>query len=859
VTLSAASPAAIEAIVREQRLRSGDGRGRVIGVRAQPTWTAGPLTVDGELVRVVGCGSTLAVRAELVEQGDLSEWLVILTDRDVRDLGVDVVGRLARRRLHTLEPWMAVAASFSAQGVDPALRTVPELAAALLEHRPPAGYPPTAGAVLERDTAWLAFAQHVLGLSGIERDPQAAVLSWLSSNTAEVALAGVAPTLTESFWKWLGERAGAVAPFGLTLLTSGRGREATGLGLCARLLVDSRDAVTARVHGRFDHIVGMKLDDDATLLAIAEAAERSAQPADLARADAMVDELDAREIVYRSALIPSGLDGRLARAGVALLRAVDDPAALADAAEGLDFCRAHRESERLIHRLEAFEMAIKLVRYLAVPKDGDAVSLAEAASVYGANEAYVDLARRLVWRGETESSLVSAYGILDERLFEVREAANKRFAELLADWLDAGSTDRRILGVEDILAEVVAPLAAGRPLLLIVLDGMGWQTWLELAPDFERNGWDELIDEDVATRRIGIATVPSLTTYSRTSLLCGALRPGSQKDEKVGFPSALAPLDAVLFHKADLVPSGGSTVAPAVLEAISDSSKRVVGIVINEIDDALSGGLLSDRRFRISQMGPLSSCLDAALDAGRLCVVTADHGHVVDYEGTYSGAGGGAERWRTDTGHASDDEVVLSGRRVLADGGRVIAPWTERVRYTTGKSAGYHGGATPQEMLVPISVFAPRDAEVPGYRAAAPATPAWWDEDAPLPPLVSQRAPREATTLLDLSPPEPPWATQLFSSQLYATQRERFGRTAPDDERARRMLSCLAARGGRTTVAAIAQAIDAPEHRARGALAGLRRVLAVDGFDVLSVHEDDVTLDQGLLAQQFGFEQEQDA
>ena len=24
---------------------------------------------------------------------------------------------------------------------------------------------------------------------------------------------------------------------------------------------------------------------------------------------------------------------------------------------------------------------------------------------------------------------------------------------------------------------------------------MGWQTWLELAPDFDRNGWDEFIDE----------------------------------------------------------------------------------------------------------------------------------------------------------------------------------------------------------------------------------------------------------------------------------------------------------------------------------------------------------------------------
>ncbi len=239
MTAPAATPSALEAIVREQRQRSSDGRSRVVGVRAQPTWEAGPLTVDGESIRVVGCASALAVRAELAERDDPSEWLVILTDRDPRDLGVDVMSRLTRHRLHTLDAWLAVCVLFGARELDPALRAVPELAVALLEHRPPSGYPPTAGAVLDRDTAWLAFAQHVLGLVGIERDPQAAVLSWLSSSTAEVALAGAGTGVTQSFWPWLDERAGVVAPFGSALLTSGRGREATALGLCARLLLEA--------------------------------------------------------------------------------------------------------------------------------------------------------------------------------------------------------------------------------------------------------------------------------------------------------------------------------------------------------------------------------------------------------------------------------------------------------------------------------------------------------------------------------------------------------------------------------------------------------------------------------------------
>jgi hypothetical protein len=813
------------------------------------------LTVDGEAVRVVGCPSTLAVRAELVEHDDPSEWLVILTDRDERDLGVDVIGRLARRRLHTLEPWTAIAAFFGAQGVDPALRAVPELAAALLEHRPPSGYPRAAGAVLDSDTAWLAFCEYMVGLVGLERDPQAAVLTWLSSSTAEVALSGVTLSVREAFWQWLNERAGVVAPFGSKLLEAGRGRDAIALGLCARLFLHAEDNVTVRALGNFDQIVGLKLDDEASLTVIAEVAERSAQPDDLARAEAIVENLDAKEIVYRSAHIPSALDARFGRAGEALLHALDEPEAIARVVDALDLCRAHRESEHFAHRLEALEMATRLVRYLAVPRRDDVVSLADAASRYASNEAFVDLARRLVWRGETEPSLVSAYGTLDKRLFEMREGANQRFAKLLADWLEGGSSDERILGVEEILAEVVKPLASDQPVLLVVLDGMGWPTWLELAPDLDRSGWDELIDERVTSRRIGIATIPSLTTYSRTSLLCGALRAGSQKDEDAGFSAYLAPRKAALFHKAELVPAGGSVVAPAVLDAIGNTSLRVVGIVINEIDDALSGGLLSDRRFRVPQMGPLSSCLDAALDAGRVCVITGDHGHVVNYEGEYSNAGGGAERWRPATDAAHESEIVLSGRRVLAGGGRVIAPWTERVRYTTGKSAGYHGGATLQEMLVPVAVFAPRGAEVVGYRAAAPATPAWWDEDAPLPPLT-QPAPRSATTLLDISPSEPAWISHLLGSQLFATQRERFARTVPDDERVQRILSILAARGCRAPVAAIAQAIDAPEHQARRALAGVRRVLAVDGFDVLTVHDDDVTLDLERLNQQFGLDGE---
>jgi len=274
-----------------------------------------------------------------------------------------------------------------------------------------------------------------------------------------------------------------------------------------------------------------------------------------------------------------------------------------------------------------------------------------------------------------------------------------------------------------------------------------------------------------------------------------------------------------------------------------------VGVVINEIDDALSGGLLPDRRFRVAEIGPLMRVLEAAFDAGRVCIVTADHGHLVDYEGKYRSSEGRAERWRPATSAAEEGEILLSGRRVLAGDGKVVAPWTERVRYTTGRSAGYHGGATPQEMLVPVAVLVPRGSEVDGYRSVASGQPRWWDEGASLSAFDPVRG---LSSAFDAPPREPSWIAELLRSPLYLTQRERFGRTAPDDERVRRMLAHLAARGDRATVAGIAQTIDTPEHRARGALAGLRRVLAIDGFDVLTVSDEDVLLNRNVLVQQFG-------
>lgn len=853
MNLPAASRATIEALVRGQRLRDEQRPTRVIGVQARTDWI-GPASfaVDGESVRVVPCRSALEVRSQLAERDDPAEWLVLLTDRDERDLGRDVLVRLARRRLEPIDAWSAVAGSFGALGVETSLRRIPDLAGALLEHRPPTGYAPIVGTVLDRDTAWTAYADRVLGLAALDRDPAVGVLEWLSSGDAAVTLAAVSPQLADEWWEWLTERVGVIAPFARSLVTGGRSSDAIAFGLCARLLLGSNDVETARVHGRYEQLAGLKLDD-LSLAHVVDAAERACQPRDLVRGDALVDQLEAKALAVRSDLLPKGFALRLRAAGEALTAALTNPTELSGAVESLESCRQHRERNREPERLEALALAIRLARRLPLAGGGEPASLAEAATRFASDSSFVDHARERVMRGESEPTLIAAYQELDERLLALREAENSSFARLLADWLQGGSADPRILGVEQVIPSVIVPLATDAPVLLVVMDGMTWANWVDLSADLPRLGWDEIVSEQAASRLVGIATVPSATTYSRTSLLSGDLQVGVAKEETKGFAAAFAGKvsGATLFHKADLVPAGGGVVAPDVISAISDAKRRVVGIVINEIDDALAGGLQADRRFRIPEIGPLMTCLDAARSAGRVCVITADHGHVVEYNVTYRSTSGNAERWRPAADGAEEGEIVLAGRRVLAGNGTIVAPWTERVRYTSGKNAGYHGGATPQEMLVPVAVLAPRGKAISGWRTVGPSFPEWWDDDAP--PLASAPAVvRPAVTLLDPGASGPAWIDRLLATELYSTQRQRHARVAVDDDRARSILACIAGRGNRATTVAIAQALDLPEHRARGVISGLRRVLAVDGFDVLMIADDDVTLDQPLLLQQFG-------
>ena len=71
-----------------------------------------------------------------------------------------------------------------------------------------------------------------------------------------------------------------------------------------------------------------------------------------------------------------------------------------------------------------------------------------------------------------------------------------------------------------------------------------------------------------------------------------------------------------------------------------------------------------------------------------------------------------------------DREVVVEGPRVLTDSQRVVLAVDENIRYGA-RNAGYHGGATPAEAIVPVAVLV--SGQLPDWAVpVVGAEPSWW-------------------------------------------------------------------------------------------------------------------------------------
>lgn len=845
------------------------GHGRVHLVHLDGPWSGSDqLLVGDHYVDVSVCASELAVREQLARTRPEGRTAVLLCPVEVR--AGDVLARIAKRRVLRLHAWDAVPHVFGVRQIDPLLLKEKWMAEALVESAPVGGYERSAAQALDADRAWRALLAHRYAIDADGGLP--ALIEWCSTgNIARLTerepkeYAATVARLTSTI-----EGSSAI----LALAAANKGNQAWSLGLVARVLLDG-PAGEPRAAART--LLGVLLGgwsfDERVVRPWAAAAEdhlgqllandAPAGQAMLQAAERAVSSLQAEALVGISDWLSAGLKVRLQDLAVALGRRSSGDADAAEVDRAARRVRRHRLDDH--HALAT--MVTRITRWLEQPPsdDGELQTLAES---HVSDQAYADWARTAIRVATGEATLDKQLRALVAESDARRREQDITFAARLASFVGHAAPGGPILGVEEVLHRVVAPIAKQRAVLFVVLDGMSHRVACELMEDVVARGWIELRPEGQSSRTLVLSALPSVTGYSRTSLLTGQFTKGTAKDEAKAFPVHAGLVDASprggapkLFHKGALKDPHGGLASDLRSEIAGD--RRVVAAVVNAIDDHLAKDDQLATPWSATYVPILRLLLDEARNAGRIVMLASDHGHVIDHGGV--GSDGGpehGERYRSAVAPAGQGEQLVEGTRVLAHGGRCVLAVAEDIRYSPRKH-GYHGGGSPQEVLAPLLVLAPGLADgLEGWAETAYDPPSWWTGQTPAPteavpaPPVAVEEPGGQLTLGAEGKTErvAAWIADLLGAETFAAQRAAANRSHVPEERLVAILSALDDAGGKLLQEALARRVRMAPMRLRGTLAVMRQMLNVDGYPVLSIDEDtgDVVLDGELLREQFG-------
>ncbi|MEU4481696.1 BREX-2 system phosphatase PglZ [Micromonospora sp. NPDC023966] len=879
-----------EALVRSRaaELIAKGGDSRVLVMRAQPRWHGGDLTVEGQRVRVVEGISQLAILDAYAAQRD-DEYLVVLTDRPRTDLSDTVLARAYRQQIEDPDEWGSVPALFgAAREVSRELRRLDWAATALLDHEPAGGWAPSTDLAVTAEHAIGGLLAHLLGIDSGDLD--GVLILTALNNGSRASWSAVDPELQDHLVKWAEQEYGPAAGFALrTTAAPGGLVKPLALGLAIDVLWPhpagdlTEEQVAARTR-LLERYVGGRSVTPLQAREIANASvsavlrlSREGDPEGrlgvvLDQAEALLrDNLGWPAGAERSAILRPGFTARLRVLGQAL-------DAGAGAEEALAAVLDHREATLDGHDL-APRMAVRLARWLATA-ERDVHSLGGDLQRQLDDGTWVDAALGVLWSGSPDAEIGAAYGRLIERVRARRRRRDETAATHLGDSAVERSldllADGRALGIENVLRAVVDPWKSHGGVLLVVIDGMSGAVAVDLATEVGRSGLVEWVPAATKRRLSAVAALPSMTGISRTSLLCGEIRVGNSATEKAGLATAFP--GARLFHKGDLRASGGAQLADGVAVAIADPAVPVVGVVINAIDDATHKNERT-RPWTMAELDPLRALLNAASIAGRAVVLTSDHGHVVERETEMlPAAAGGDARWRpASSGPAKDGEVLVRGPRVAVDAGEVVMLWRDDARYGAAR-AGYHGGASLAELTVPVLVYQRSLAQSApeGWELAPPQAPAWWNDpvvEAKVEPAETAAAKKsrkkavvdKVPALFELemesgaphpSLPRKPhdFVARVLDSSVYADQLRLAGRAAAGAGLlVETVLRTLVDRGGRAHQETVASAAGLPYAGIGQGLAVVKRILNVEGYEILSFDSDGETLrlDLKLLKDQF--------
>lgn len=898
-SVAAVTPAAVAALVSKIESNERYQSGGIIGIAAQPDEriVLERRSPAGHHVRVAACPSTLAVwRA--IHEWDGEGWLVILTDRPEEDLGQATLARFVEHRLKTPDPWEAAMQVFGAQTIQRGLLAQSkngDLATQLVAITPDAGWPVAPGGVLTSDHVFASIAVKYLDLPAGADAP--AILKWTTREDATTKIselrASAQDTLSDAVLEWLAGQFGPAQRPVLHILQRGRLSQLAPIGLAMHLLrTASSDWVqeakiaetrlTERVWPKLnlapEELDSLGASSRATVEELlARTATNNVGTKVLKKTDDLLSEISARSVAHQSALLPSSLHAIFVRLGEALANRSGAVEEVWNDIQGHPLITHSPLSSPESRRKEAAHAGVRINRWLtSIQESTTPKRLANLAQRQSAEDAWVDTAINVAAKGVDIPELALGLSEVTTEALRRRQEHDRAFAAALA--VEGTSSDSELRGassqngmvwrIEELAQNVVAPIARTRPTLVLLVDGMSTGIATQILLDLvERSeDWTELVPEGTSRRASALAVLPTLTTNSRTSFFCGELISGGQPQERAGFDQVgrlVRRPGTKLFHKNVLESSQlGFELAHDVADAIAQTQKYpLVGCVLNTIDDALDRSDPAGMTWNEELVKHLRPLLDAARKYDRTVVITSDHGHVVERRVSEKKhvKGATSARSRTADSPAEAGEILVQGSRVLTDDNSAILAIDESLRYTSVKS-GYHGGASPAEVVVPVAVLEPASERDPhqkleGWTVAPTQKPTWWElarTGSQTPGAADSHQTEGQYTFEVFNEPVAGTGAAVIASDVYQAQKAIAGRISVTDESVADLLDALVAQDHRIGVQAVAPILQIPETRVQGAVGQLQKLLNIEGYPVVRMDGGLLVLDAALLGQQFG-------
>jgi hypothetical protein len=306
-----------------------------------------------------------------------------------------------------------------------------------------------------------------------------------------------------------------------------------------------------------------------------------------------------------------------------------------------------------------------------------------------------------------------------------------------------------------VLGEVVRPVVhpslpadtAVHKVFLVVLDGCDLASFYEIVRALEQAGIAPIVPPKVSGLpllsdgageatiprvALGIAPIPTMTGHARRAIFAGMIPDAIVLDEREALAASASadgrafdravPLGTAtrrLFLKGDL--ADGGTTLRSLLET-RESAPDIVAAVFNEVDDSLSSsqrGVLPE--WRLGNLGALAQALAVAARSGWITIITADHGNT-PYRGEPDlrvNGFAGARYAELPQGPAPVQHSVVFEKGDSLP--RRIAALYRVGEHGSSQHVGYHGGASLEEVFVPIACLGAGTLD-----ARAIYEPAWW-------------------------------------------------------------------------------------------------------------------------------------